>query len=117
MDVLFQTGQFLRPDLVVVPTAHRAGLTDRGVELPPELVVEVVSPTSAAIDRVKKPRRYGDFCVPEYWAVDPHVQAVDVWRYRADATDPQRVTGSLSWRPPGVADALVIDLGSVFAPL
>lgn len=33
------TGQFLRPDLVVVPTEHRSGLTDRGVELPPMLVV------------------------------------------------------------------------------
>lgn len=117
VDLLFQTGQFLRPDLVVVPTAHRAGLTDRGVELPPELIVEVVSPTSASIDRVTKPRRHGDVGVPEYWAVDPHLQAVDVWRYRAGATEPERVTGTLSWQPPGAAEALVIDLASVFAPI
>jgi Uma2 family endonuclease len=117
VDLLFQTGQFLRPDLVIVPTASREGLTDRGVELPPELIVEIVSPTSASIDRVKKPRRYGDFGVPEYWAVDAHLQAVDVWRYCAGATEPERVTGQLYWQPPGAAEPLVIDLAALFAPL
>src|SRR6185436_2626854 len=48
IDLLFVSGQFLRP----------------------ALVVEILSPTSASIDRVKKPRRYGDFGVPEYWVVD-----------------------------------------------
>jgi Uma2 family endonuclease len=117
VDLLFQSGQFLRPDLVVVPAAHRAGLTDRGVELPPALIVEIVSPASAAIDRVKKPRRYGDFGVPEYWAVDPRLKVVDVWRYRAGAMEPERVSGTLSWRPAGAAEALVIDLARVFAPI
>jgi Uma2 family endonuclease len=117
VDLLFQTGQFLRPDLVVVPTAHRDGLTDRGVELAPELIVEIVSPTSASIDRVKKPRRYGDFGVPEYWAVDAHLNAVDVWHYRAGATEPERVTERLVWAPPGATQPLVIELDAIFAPL
>lgn len=117
VDLLFQTGQFLRPDLVVVPTEHRSGLTDRGVELPPMLVVEVVSPTSAAVDRVRKPRRYGDFGVPEYWAVDPHLKAVDVWRFQAGPARPERVTGTLLWHPPAAPEPLRLDLDRVFQPL
>ena len=46
VDLLFQTGHFLRPDLLVVPSQARAGITDRGVELAPALVVEVLSPSS-----------------------------------------------------------------------
>ena len=117
VDLLFRTGQFLRPDLVVVPAAHRHGITDRGIELPPELIVEVVSPTSASIDRVKKPRRYGEFGVPEYWAVDPHLKAVDVWRFRAGRTEPARVADTLVWQPRGAEEALVVDLQRVFAPI
>jgi Uma2 family endonuclease len=116
VDLLFRSGQFLRPDLVFVPVARRDGITDRGVEVAPELVVEVVSPTSSAIDRVKKPRRYGEFGVPEYWAADPRERSIDVWRFAAGAADPERVTGSLSWRPAGATAPLVLDTADIFAP-
>ncbi|HSJ24698.1 MAG TPA: Uma2 family endonuclease, partial [Longimicrobiales bacterium] len=66
--------------------ATRPPTIRRVVVVPPKLIVEVVSPMSASIDRVKKPRRYGEFGVPEYWAVDPHLKAVDVWRFRAGRT-------------------------------
>jgi Uma2 family endonuclease len=71
VDLLFATGHFLRPDLLVVPADAREGMTDRGMELPPALVVEVLSPSTRAVDMEKKPRRYLDFGVPGYWVVDP----------------------------------------------
>ena len=114
VDLLFATGQFLRPDLVFVPAASRAGVTNRGVEVPPGLVVEVLSPTSGAIDRVKKPARYGDFGVPEYWVVDPEERVVWVWRFAEGATDPDRVTDRLRWRPTGAAEPLDLDLADLF---
>ena len=50
VDVLFVSGQFLRPDMVFVP--NDAELSDRGVESAPALVVEVLSPHSKRIDRL-----------------------------------------------------------------
>src|SRR6185295_15261927 len=44
VDLLFQEGQFLRPDMLFVPTRSLGGLRDRGVESAPDLVVEVLSP-------------------------------------------------------------------------
>ena len=91
VDLLFVTGQFLRPDLLVVPANARQGVTDRGVEVPPLLIVEVLSPTSRSIDLVKKPRRYGDFGVPDYWVVDIPHRRVRVFRDPdPTATDPER---------------------------
>ncbi|HEX7091005.1 MAG TPA: Uma2 family endonuclease [Longimicrobiales bacterium] len=117
VDLLFVTGQFLRPDLVFVPEAARDGITDRGVEKPPGLVVEVLSPTSSSIDLVKKPRRYGDFGVPEYWVADPEERVVWVWRFTGLAREPERVTERLAWRPAGAGEPLVLDLDEVFRPL
>jgi Uma2 family endonuclease len=116
VDLLFVTGQFLRPDLVFVPESARDGITDRGVEKAPGLIVEVLSPTSAAIDRVKKPRRYGDFGVPEYWVADPEERVVWVWRFAAGARDAERVVGPLTWRPSADVEPLEIDLASLFRP-
>lgn len=52
----------------------------RGVEAAPGLVVEVISPGSESVDRGKKPGRYAEQGVPEYWLVDPEAGANE--RYR-----------------------------------
>ncbi|HEY3817238.1 MAG TPA: Uma2 family endonuclease [Polyangiaceae bacterium] len=43
----------------------------------PDLVVEVVSPSSRRYDRVKKLRWYAELGVPEYWLVDPAARTVE----------------------------------------
>jgi Uma2 family endonuclease len=55
------------------PRAQDDGLT-RGR---PDLVVEIVSPSSQRYDRVKKLRGYAELGVPEYWFVDPTARTVE----------------------------------------
>ena len=117
VDLLFVTGQFLRPDLLFVPQSARGGITDHGVEEAPGLVVEVLSPTSGSIDRVKKPRRYGDFGVPGYWVVDPEERVVWIWRFAAVASEPERVTERVSWLPEGAGEPFVLELEELFRPM
>lgn len=117
VDLLFQSGQFLRPDLLVVPEAGRAEITNRGVETAPMLVVEILSPTSGAIDRVKKPSRYGHFGVPEYWVLDPEERCAWVWRFAAGASEPEHVAERLEWRPSGASEPLEIELEELLEPL
>lgn len=117
VDLLFRSGQFLRPDLVVVPAEGRGGITDRGVEVAPALVAEVLSPSSRTIDRKKKPRRYLDFGVPAYWGVDPEEGAVRRWDAAADPDDPVRIEGTLRWSYPEGAPALELDGERLVAPL
>src|SRR5688572_4540918 len=109
IDLLFVSGQFLRPDMVFVPNASLAGVTDRGLESVPGLIIEVLSPHSGNIDRVKKPPRYRDFGVPEYWVVDRFARTVEVYRLGAGKIEPDTFGDVVVWQPAREAAALELD--------
>lgn len=111
-DVLFAEGDYMEPDLLFVRQGRLDVLSDRGVEGPPDLIVEIVSPSTAARDRGLKLERYRLFGVAEYWVVDPDAHSVEVWDLAADASEPVIFAGGdrLTWRPEGAEPALEIDL-------
>jgi len=117
VDLLFVDGQFIRPDLLFVPNAGRDGITSRGVEQAPGRVVEILSPSSGSIDRVRKPQRYRDFGVPEYWVVDPDERVVWAWRFGAGEDEAERVEGRLIWKPEGADSEFAIELDELFRPM
>ncbi|MFB3924131.1 MAG: Uma2 family endonuclease [Terriglobia bacterium] len=79
LDVILSDLDVLEPDLLFVLNEHRQILQDwvRGA---PDLVVEILSPTSAAIDRGPKLKAYARHGVTEYWIVDPEKGAVEIYR-------------------------------------
>jgi Uma2 family endonuclease len=56
-------------------------MSDRGIEGAPTLVVEVVSPSSAGIDRRRKFQLYARYAVPYYWIVDPPVRTIEAYQF------------------------------------
>ncbi|MGQ0560629.1 MAG: Uma2 family endonuclease [Gemmatimonadota bacterium] len=115
LDLLFVSGQFLRPDIQYVPNAERQRLTERGAEGRPGLVVEILSPSSQRIDKVKKPGRYADFGVAEYWVVDPDRRAVLVWDFESGATQPRVEAERVVWAPEPDVPALHLEVPALFA--
>ena len=59
----------------------------------PDLVVEVLSPSTARYDRAEKFRLYEQHGTLEYWLVDPQAQYVEVWRRAAEKFERQGVFG------------------------
>src|SRR5215831_18447125 len=51
LDVILSNITVIEPDLVYVDTARLDRLSDRGIEGPPTLVIEILSPSTAAADR------------------------------------------------------------------
>lgn len=73
----------VEPDLLYVSNERRAILQDwvRGV---PNLVIEILSPSSCRLDETIKRKLYDRAGVDEYWIVDPELDLVKVHRRVGD---------------------------------
>lgn len=71
----------VEPDLVFI-ARERLGILDpdRGAEGPPDLVVEILSPSNRSYDRNLKRKHYLENGVAELWILDADEHTVDVWR-------------------------------------
>jgi len=90
------------------------------VNVPPDIVVEVVSPSprDERRDRVEKPDDYGAFGVRYYWLVDPDYRSFEVWELGADARYARAATGIAGKveRVPG-CEGLSLDLDELWAEI
>ncbi len=77
IDVVLTPHDVLVPDLLVV--ADPSHISKRGIERPPLLVVEILSPSTRKVDRGIKSRRYAELGVEHYWIVDPERKAVECY--------------------------------------
>jgi Uma2 family endonuclease len=79
LDVILSEHDVLEPDLLFVSNEHRNVLKDwvRGA---PDLVIEILSPTTEARDRGPKMKAYARYGVGEYWIVDPIAEVIEVYR-------------------------------------
>lgn len=80
MDVWFSDITTLQPDVLFMASGHGLEATDRRIEGPPDLVVEVSSPSTRRQDLVRKRRVYEREGVPEFWFVDLDGDQVQVYR-------------------------------------
>lgn len=79
----------------------------------PEIVVEVVSPSSRSRDRVRKRSAYADRGIAEYWIIDPDQrQIVFSLRNEEGAYIEHEMDGSTI--PVGLFAGVVIDLTWIF---
>ena len=68
----------VEPDITVV--CDRDKLNDKGCVGAPDWVIEVISPSTASMDYVKKRELYMRYGVREYWIVDPGNSVVFVYK-------------------------------------
>ncbi|MCA9970897.1 MAG: Uma2 family endonuclease [Anaerolineales bacterium] len=68
---LWPDGPSREPDVLFVSTVNRDRLTAKRFVGGPDLVIEIVSPSSVTADRVDKFREYERAGVREYWLIDP----------------------------------------------
>lgn len=112
-DIRLTSPTTVQPDVFVVPPdAGFDGTTWDSIKRL-SLTAEVLSPSTAGFDRIKKRAFYARQGVPEYWVVDCDVSLIEVSR----PTDPrvELYADELRWHPADAPEPLVIDVPAYFA--
>ncbi len=78
LDVLLRKDTALQPDLIFVSTARSGIIQEEWIAGAPDLVVVVLSPTTAAHDRGVKLPIYAEAGVPEFWLIDSQAKTVEI---------------------------------------
>ena len=81
-DVYFSEDDNFIPDVIIVCDPEI--IEDDGIHGTPDLVVEILSPSTAQNDRIKKKIAYEKYGVKEYWIVDPISKSVEVYIRKDD---------------------------------
>ncbi len=75
-DLILPGETVVEPDLMFVSAARRRIITTRGCEGPPDLVVEVLSPSNPRHDLEHKRELYARHGIPEYFILEPADETV-----------------------------------------
>ena len=83
-DVILDHHNVVEPDLLFICQDRLHIVTDANIQGPPDVVVEVLSPSTRDRDPGVKVHLYARFGVREYWIVDPDNQTLTMYRLTAD---------------------------------
>lgn len=117
VDVVFSPSEVVEPDLLFIARDRLHVIGEKYIHDAPDLLVEILSPSTRRRDEVTKRQLYEREGVGEYWVVDPAFETVTVHRleggrYRR-AADLSAKAGDLLASPlfPG----LELPLAEIFA--
>ena len=113
IDVILDRINVVQPDLVFVAKERVAIVSKRAIEGAPELVVEILSPGTAEVDRVAKSKIYATHHVMHYWIVDPEACTLEAYELQGDYVEIYR-GGEQDVFAPALFDGLRVPLVEVF---
>ena len=105
----------VQPDVLVVCDQRKVG--ERGVRGAPDFVLEVLSPSTAGHDQVRKLRIYERHGVREYWLVQPWGKVLTVYRLENGAYGCPHTQELEGETPVGVLEGVVIQWDELAARL
>lgn len=86
------------------------------LQVVPDLVVEILSPSTAGRDRVRKRRIYERNGVREYWLVDPRARTIQILSRRADRFDDGTLHAGDAVVVSSVLRGIGVTVASIFPP-
>jgi Uma2 family endonuclease len=88
----------------------------RPIEVAPDWVCEILSPATAARDRVHKRNLYARAGVPHYWLIDPEARVLEALALRDGAWFESGVYGDDSQARIPPFEAIELEVGRLFLP-
>ncbi len=114
-DVVLSDTDVVQPDLLFISRAREHTITDENVRGAPDLVIEILSPSTADRDVGYKHHLYSRHGVLEYWIVDPMVETIAVHRQRDGRLELAGTFGRRDSLGTALLEGLQLDLDDIFA--
>ena len=113
-DCILSDVTVIQPDVLYIATDRLSIISERGIEGAPSLVVEVLSPSTARLDRDRKLTLYAEHGVPYYWIADPESRSVEAYTLTGTVYAlAARVIGERAALPPFTD--LMVDAASIWS--
>ena len=77
-DVVLSEDIVVQPDILFISKERLDIIKEAAIMGSPDLIVEIISPSSASYDTVEKRDIYEEYGVKEYWLVFPQEKAIEV---------------------------------------
>lgn len=114
VDVYLSETDVVQPDVFFVSHANRGLLADDGIHGGPDLVVEIVSPGNAQLDKKRKRPLYARHGVKELWLIEPTLEQIHRYDFTVDAAKPVRIVDSEESFETPLLPGLVVSAIEVF---
>jgi Uma2 family endonuclease len=82
LDVRLSGDTALQPDLIFISNARAGIIQENWIAGAPDLIVEVLSRSTAAHHRATKLPIYADAGVPEVWLIDSQAKTVEILKHQ-----------------------------------
>ncbi len=116
VDVILGENTVVQPDILFVERERLKLVSERGIEGGPDLIVEILSPASRAVDRTTKMHLYAQAGVREYWIVDPDAKSLEVFALDAGSYVLEAALRQGETHRSALLADLDVSLEEVFAP-
>ena len=113
-DVLFTDTEVVQPDLLFVSKDRYHIRTPANIQGAPDLVVEVLSPSSSRRDWREKRDLYGLHGVREYWIIDPTNRLVWIMQLRDGVLEIDRTCADGDTAESTVIEGFSIEVADLF---
>ena len=96
-DVYFTKENILQPDILFIKNENLNKIKSKGLSGAPDLIIEILSPSTSQLDYEEKKSVYKRSGVQEYFIVDPNSKSVDSFFLKNGEYEEQKnVTGKIN---------------------
>ena len=113
-DVIFSNINILQPDIIYISRENFEILTELNVKGAPDLIIEILSPSTIENDRIYKKLVYEKYGVKEYWIVDPQQETIEVWTLKDARFQLHHKAGKAQQISSQLLEDLELDLALIF---
>jgi Uma2 family endonuclease len=115
-DVVLSEERVFQPDILFVSKERLSIINPQNIRgAAPDLVVEILSPSTAERDRFYKRAIYARYSVKEYWIADPETKTVEVTKLGEKDLETVGIYGESESLKSPLLKGLLIDLSEVFS--